>query len=101
MKPIFIQALHSQAWNILLFAFIGTVLPIFLLLRGMKTLSANKASIISVLEPVAVLAVGAIILKEEVSWQQGVGAFLILFSAVAVQFEKEKPLKIRLRRLPP
>jgi drug/metabolite transporter (DMT)-like permease len=93
--PIFIQgALQvpstQAAWgHIFLFALIGTVLPIFLLLQGMKTLSANKASIISVLEPVAVLAVGALILEEEVSPLQCLGAAIILLSAMAVQFDKE------------
>lgn len=75
------------------FALVGTVLPIILLLRGMQTLSANKASIIGVLEPVAVLAVGALILKEEVSAWQLVGAIIILLSAIAVQFERDSLLE--------
>lgn len=74
--------------DILLFALIGTVLPIFLLLHSLKTLSASKASIIGVLEPVAVLAVGAIVLKEEVTWPQLLGSVIILLSAISVQFEK-------------
>lgn len=85
----------SQAiWtDIFLFALIGTVLPIILLLRGMKTLSANKASIIGVLEPVTVLAVGALILKEEVTWLQFLGAVIILLSAAVVQFEKDSVIE--------
>lgn len=82
---------HSmQVWmDLLLFALIGTVLPIFFLLRGMKSLSANKASIIGVLEPVAVLAVGYFILSEEVTWVQFLGAMVILLSVIVVQFEKD------------
>lgn len=75
--------------DITLFALIGTVLPIIFLLRGMKTLSANKASIIGVLEPVAVLGVGALVLHEPVTWLQFLGAVIILLSAVVVQFEKD------------
>lgn len=89
-QQYFLMPSSQAIWtDIILFALIGTVLPIFLLLRGMKTLSANKASIIGVLEPVAVLAVGAFILHEEVTWLQLVGAIIILLSAVAVQFEKD------------
>lgn len=86
----FLMPSSQAVWtDIFLFALIGTVLPILLLLRGLKTLSANKASIIGVLEPVAVLAVGAFILKEEVTWIQLFGAIIILLSAVAIQFEKD------------
>lgn len=84
-----IPSSHTMWLDIFLFALIGTVLPIILLLRGMKTLSANKASIIGVLEPVSVLVVGALILGEEVTWLQLFGAFTILLSAAVVQLEKD------------
>lgn len=81
---------NFDVWgNVFMFAFVGTVLPIFFLLQGMKTLSASKASIISVLEPVTILAVGFFVLEEQVSWLQLQGALVILFSAVLVQFDKE------------
>lgn len=90
VQGYFLFPSSQEVWvNIFLFALVGTVLPIFLLLRGMKSLSANKASIIGVLEPVAVLAVGAFILKEEVTWLQFLGAAIILLSAIVVQFEKD------------
>jgi len=80
----------SYLWMMaILFALVGTVLPVMLMLFGLKTISANKASIISVLEPVTTLAVGALILAEPVSMLQFVGAIIILSSAVLVQLEKE------------
>lgn len=80
----------SYLWLLaLLFALMGTVLPVMFMLFGLKTISANKASIISVLEPVTTLAVGAFILAESVSLLQFVGAIVILSSAVLVQLEKE------------
>lgn len=81
---------NSYSWMmVILFALMGTVLPVMLMLFGLKTISANKASIISVLEPVTTLAVGAFILAEDVSMLQFVGAIIILASAVLVQLEKE------------
>jgi drug/metabolite transporter (DMT)-like permease len=75
--------------NAILFSLMGTVLPVMLMLLGLKTISASKASIISVLEPVTTLGVGALILSESVSSLQYVGALIILCSAIFVQLEKE------------
>ncbi len=72
-----------------LFSLLGTVLPVLLLLAGMKTISASKASIISVLEPVTTLAVGAGILQETVTGTQFAGALTILCSAVIIQFDSD------------
>ncbi len=77
---------HTLSWPqstkalllITLFALVGTVLPVLFLLVGMRYLSANTASIISVLEPVAVLLVGAFILHEHVAIIQGLGAMVLL-----------------------
>jgi drug/metabolite transporter (DMT)-like permease len=80
-----------EIWTLIaLFALVGTILPVLLLLAGMKTISANKASIISVLEPVTTLAVGALVLGEAVSSLQFLGALIILSSAIIIQLEKDK-----------
>lgn len=82
---------HQEAWLlVILFSFFGTVLPVMLMLLGLKYISANKASIISVLEPVTTLAVGAIVLGETVTGIQFAGAIIILCSAIFVQLEKEE-----------
>jgi drug/metabolite transporter (DMT)-like permease len=72
------------------FSLFGTVLPVMFLFLGLKTVSANKASIISVLEPVTTLAVGAWLLQEKISVLQFVGACVILAGALLVQLGKEK-----------
>jgi drug/metabolite transporter (DMT)-like permease len=79
----------SVIWNIALFGLIGTVLPILLLLQGVKLVSATKTAIISVLEPVTVLLVGVWFLNEPVSWIQGIGAVVILSSALVIQLARE------------
>ncbi len=72
----------SYVWfTIIAFALIGTVLPIFLFLMGMKYISANQASIISVIEPISVLLVGVFVLNESITGTQLAGAAIILSSA--------------------
>lgn len=80
-----------QLLNATLFSVMGTVLPVMLMLLGLRTISASKASIISVLEPVTTLIVGSLVLGEAISSMQYVGALIILCSAVFVQLEKESP----------
>ena len=71
--------------NIFGFSLVGTVLPVLFLLQGVKYISATKTAIISVLEPVTVLLVGMIFLGEPVSTLQGIGAVVILSSALLIQ----------------
>lgn len=79
------------AWmHIALFGILGTVLPVLFMLVGLRSISATKASIISVLEPVTVLIVGASVLEESVTSLQLVGALIILASAILVQLDREK-----------
>lgn len=67
---------------------ISTAVPIQLLLVGLRYIHPNKVSILSVLEPFVTLLIGVIILHEATSLLQTVGAAIILFSVVFVQFEK-------------
>ena len=70
------------------FSLFGTVLPVLFMLIGLQYISANKASVISVLEPVTVLIVGVFILNEPVTGIQLLGAFTILSSAIIIQLDK-------------
>ncbi len=65
-----------------------TAAPIQLMLNGLKQVSATRASIISVLEPLITVIVGIILLNESVTTLQFIGGFLILSSAIFVQFQK-------------
>ncbi len=76
-------------WNMFLFSLVGTVLPVLLLLQGVKLISATKTAIISVLEPVTVLLVGVMLLGEPVSLVQAVGAVVILSSALVIQVARD------------
>lgn len=78
---------HEIWLLIALFALIGTVLPVLLLLAGMSYLSANTVSIISVLEPIAVLGVGAFLLNEQLGATQLAGALIIMSATILVYCE--------------
>jgi len=91
-KGFFIPDTGNMWLHISLFSLLGTVLPVLLMLAGLKYISANKASVISVLEPVTTLALGAIVLEEAVSGMQFAGAVIILGSALVVQFDKREKI---------
>lgn len=79
-----------KSWSYLLaLGIFATALPIQLMLEGLKYISSMRASIISVLEPLVTVFVGIILLDESITHLQMTGAFIILGSALLVQFHKE------------
>ena len=88
----FIWPESHDVWLLLgLFALIGTVLPVLLLLAGIIYLPASTASIISVLEPVAVLGVGTWILGESLYPMQIFGALVILSATLLIYIKPRRP----------
>jgi len=82
---------NSFVWtHIILFGLFGTVLPVLLMLLGLRTLSVSKASIISVLEPVTTLGIGLWLLEELATPIQLIGALVILIGAVIIQLDKDE-----------
>lgn len=79
----------SKSWiSLISLGILATALPIQLMLIGLKYISSMRASIISVLEPLVTLLVGIVLLHESISHLQMLGAFIILGSALLVQFQK-------------
>jgi drug/metabolite transporter (DMT)-like permease len=71
-------------YDIVGIAIICTAIPIILFLECLKYLSSTKASILSVLEPVAVVMVGILLLGEHVTVMQALGMMIILAGAIVV-----------------
>lgn len=67
----------------------ATAIPIQLLLEGLKHISAMRASIISVLEPLVTVFIGILCLHESVSLLQTLGVIMILASAILIQVQRE------------
>lgn len=73
----------ATVWlNILALGTLCTALPILLLLKALRYISSEKASLLSVLEPVFVLIFGALLLDETVTPIQLVGVGIVLCGAV-------------------
>ena len=85
---------------ILCLGLLCTAIPILLLLEGLKYISAEKASLLSVLEPVFVVIFGIVLLNEKLSPLQFVGMIIIMCGGVLTLFShKINPEKIIARWL--
>jgi drug/metabolite transporter (DMT)-like permease len=76
---------HAIALGVL-----ATALPIVFFLESLKYISAGRASILSVLEPVVTVPIGVFLLSEAISSSQIWGVLFVLAGAVAIQWEKEE-----------
>jgi drug/metabolite transporter (DMT)-like permease len=76
---------HLQQWLYIVgIGIICTALPILLLLEAMKHISSDKASLLSVLEPVFTVFFGVLLLGEVISLSASIGIILTLFGAMIV-----------------
>jgi len=70
---------------------IGTVLPVTLFLAGVGRVGPTAASLLSTLEPVFTVALGAIVLGESLAPIQALGGVLVLAAAVLVTTRRSLP----------
>jgi drug/metabolite transporter (DMT)-like permease len=86
----FTTMLPSNAWILLVgLSFIGTFLPYILLNKGLEQTKASQAGIILLIEPISVVLMGILILQESLSFWQVIGAVLILFSVIMINYETD------------
>lgn len=64
---------------------IATVLPVILIFVGLRRIRATQASIVSMLEPLFTIVLGALILDERLGTLQLVGGALVLLSVLILQ----------------
>ena len=79
--------------NIFGIALLCTVFPILLLLHGLKHIRSEKASMLSVLEPVFVVAFGIVLLDEKISNLQLVGTMIILSGALVIAVSSDNKIQ--------
>lgn len=82
-----IVSLPSSWFSAIVLGIICTLLPILLLLKAMETITATKASILGVLEPLATIVIGILFLDETISLRQWMGTGIVLAGALLVQCE--------------
>lgn len=79
-----------QLWtNLFGIGIVATVIPILLLLYSLKYISSEKASILSVLEPVFVVIFGVLLLGEHVLPSSVLGIILVLAGALITLFSQQ------------
>ena len=77
----------TTVWmNLLGIGIIATVLPILLMLHSLKYISSERASLLSVLEPVFVVILGVFLLGEELEPWHAFGIVFILAGALITLF---------------
>ncbi len=74
--------------NIIALGTLCTALPILLILRSLEYISLEKASLLSVLEPIFVLGFGVLLLEETITSTQMIGVVVILLGAIVTLFGK-------------
>lgn len=78
-------SLSLKGWGAIAFlAVFSTVIAIILLYRGIKYISASRASIISTFEPVVAVSLGILILGETLNIYQITGAIFIIAAVVLI-----------------
>jgi drug/metabolite transporter (DMT)-like permease len=69
-------------FNIIALGTLCTAIPMLLLLKALKYISSEKASLLSVLEPIFTLFFGMILLGETITMVQMIGIIIILCGAL-------------------
>ncbi|MBQ8605029.1 MAG: DMT family transporter [Oscillospiraceae bacterium] len=72
-----------------------TVVTLFLLTYGIKTLGASKSSVLNMLEPVVSLIAGMIVYKESVSILGICGCIMVVVSGLVVAFDNGGEEKVK------
>lgn len=72
----------SEWFNIIILGVFCTALPILLFLRSLNYISSERASMLSVLQPIFVVAFGFLLLGEKISLVQTIGMATILSGAL-------------------
>lgn len=71
-----------------LLAIVSTVIPTFLVMKGIQILGANKGSIVASIGPVSTIVLGYYILGEDFTIQEGIGSLFILGGVLLIGKEK-------------
>jgi drug/metabolite transporter (DMT)-like permease len=73
-------------WGLVLgISTVATVFPVVLIFVGLRRIRATQASIVSMLEPLFTIAMGVLILGEQLEALQLVGGVLVLTSVLILQ----------------
>jgi drug/metabolite transporter (DMT)-like permease len=90
------SSLVNQPWQVYMhcgaMAIVSTILPIFMTSKAIQMIGAAKVSMIGAVGPVATIFFGWLLLSEQVSVQQIVGAALVLSGVILVARKPAAPV---------
>ncbi len=83
---------HADVWTAaLLLSLVSTVAAYLLYTSGLAHLEAGKASILATIEPIVAVLAGVLLLGDRLDGWQTAGIALVLYSAVLVAWQRNKP----------
>jgi drug/metabolite transporter (DMT)-like permease len=83
--------LSIQLWIMILgIVFFSTILAMAAFFAGMDIIGSTRASILSTIEPVITIGFSALLLQEQLTWGQGVGAMLVLTGTIWIISQRGK-----------
>ena len=82
---------------VLTIAIFCTVMTLFLLTYGIKTLGASTASVLNMLEPVISLVAGMVIYKEAIAVKGIIGCVLVILAGFAVAFDSANNREVKVK----
>ncbi|HYS15130.1 MAG TPA: DMT family transporter, partial [Burkholderiaceae bacterium] len=88
--PVAVPHDAAGAIPVVLIALVSTVLAITAFLVGLKWLGASLTSVLSTLEPVVSVMLGAVVLQEAVSGLQALGGTVVIAAAIWLALEPRK-----------
>jgi len=88
--PVAVPHDAAGAIPVVLIALVSTVLAITAFLVGLKWLGASLTSVLSTLEPVVSVMLGAVVLHEAVSGLQALGGTVVIAAAIWLALEPRK-----------
>ncbi len=71
--------------------FVVAILAVMFLQTGLRYISAQRAAILSTLEPVTSIVIGIAVFSEPLSLPVGIGLVMVLISVVVLSIAKERP----------
>ncbi len=74
----------------LLISVIGTIIPSYLIVEGIRRIGANNSSIIGSIGPVSTITLAIIFLDEKISLIQGVGSLIVIVGVLVIMVSKQK-----------
>ncbi len=96
-KEFMLPANFKQLGLLLVIALFCTIISMYLLNYGIKTLGASTAAVLNMLEPVVSLFAGIIIYKEAVGIKGLIGAALVVIGGIIVAFDGgEEKVKVHI-----